>query len=144
MNNSLSEFQDLISFYREAAATLTNKLSVIDASDAGALAEFVLKNRDCLARIDEMSDRVSRLCDSWKDIELQLDQESRNQTQAAMAAAKAEAIKLNDVCRMHSQILEAVRNRLGEQLECIGKRNLHLKSIKPVQHNFPKFIDSRC
>jgi hypothetical protein len=144
MNNYLSEFQELISFYHEAAATLMNELSVINASDAGALAEFVLKNRDCLARIDEISDRVSRLCDSWKDVELQLDQESRNQTQAAIAAAKAEAIKLNAVCQKHSQILEAVRNRLGEELGCIGKRNLHLKSIKPIQHNFPKFIDSRC
>jgi hypothetical protein len=142
MNNSLLEFEELISLYQDATEALKNSMSAVDSSNVGALAEAILKQRDRLTRIDQMDIRVSRLCASWKAIEFQLDQNSRKQVRAAMAAAKSEAAKLNETCGNCAKMLETARNKRGEQLENIGKRKQYLKAMKPVKGNYPKFIDS--
>jgi hypothetical protein len=142
MSNFLSEFQDLISLYHDATEALKNNMSAVDSSDVGALAEAILKQRNRLAGIDQMGIRVSRLYDSWKEIEFQSDQNSRKQVQAAMAAVKAEAANLNELCGNCVKMLETARNKRGEQLENIGKRKQYLKAMKPIKGNYPKFIDS--
>jgi hypothetical protein len=142
MNNSLSEFQELISLYHDATEALKNVMSAVDVSDVNTLAKAILKQRNRLAGIDQIGIRVSRLCDSWKTIESQLDQNSRKQVQAAMSAAKSEAAKLNELCGNYAKMIETARNKRGAQLDNIGKRKQYLKAMKPVKGNYPKFIDS--
>jgi hypothetical protein len=142
MNNSLSEFQELLRLYHDATEALEDSISTVDLSDIDALANAILKQRTTLTGIDQMGIRVSHLCDSWKAIEFQLDQNSRKQVHAAMAAAKSEATKLNELCGNYTKMLETAQNKRGEQFGNLGKRKQYLKAMKPVKGNYPKFIDS--
>ncbi len=142
MNNPLSEFQDLIALYRNAAEKLTGIFKTVDAADNRALSQSILKHRDVLTQISRMEVRASQLWDSWKAIESQLDPKSRKEVTSAIEKAKAEATRLKDLCSEHANILEAVREKLGEGLDKVGKHNQYLKCMKPVKGNFPKFIDS--
>jgi hypothetical protein len=142
MNNLLSEFQELIAQYHDASDALAKAMSNVDSSDVDAISKVILRQSDCLGKVDQMNDRVSRLCNSWKTLESQCDQETRKKTLAAKASAKVEAAKLNELCAKCIKLLETARNKQGEELENIGKRKQYLQAMKPVKGNYPKFIDT--
>ena len=142
MNNYTAEFQELFGRYHEAVEILLSSTPAHDSSDIGAFAESLLRHRDCLGVIERMNTKVDQLCDSLEGVESLLDSQSRNETRTAMAEAKAEALRLKQVCDSHSKKLEVARDRIGTQLGVIGKRTQHLKSIQPIKNNYPKFIDS--
>jgi hypothetical protein len=142
MNSPLSELQHLIDFYRDATETLANASCNVDAGDLGAFAKSILQQRNCLVRIDQMGAQVSKLIDSWKAVESSFDDKVRNDMQLAIATAKTEAVKLNNQCGDCVKKLEAAQERLGEDLEKIGKHHKYLNNMKPVKSNYPKFIDS--
>ncbi len=144
MNDTLAEFQKLIRQYHDASEALAKASLVHDVSDIGAFAKAILQQRDRLAGIDQLSGRIIRFCDSIRSNEIQLDSQSRKQALAAMAAAKEEAAKLNELCENCAKMLETSKNKRGKQLGDIGKRRQYLKAMKPVKGNYPKFIDSLC
>jgi hypothetical protein len=141
MSNFTVEFRALARMYHEAESLLYST-PICDTSDTGAFAEFILRQRDCMGNIERMNMKVDQLWDSWERIEPQLDSISRNEARSAMAEAKAEALRLKQVCENRAKKLEAARDRLGFELGIIKKRSQHLKSIQPVKNNYPKFIDS--
>jgi hypothetical protein len=144
MNNFIAEFQNLVRTYNEVAENLLKSTPAGDALKPGALAESIVRQCDCLGNIERMNGNVDQLSDLWKRIESQLDSKSRDEARAVMAEAKAEALRLKEVCENHAKTLEAERDRLGSELGIMGRRSQHLKSIQPIKNNYPKFIDSHC
>jgi hypothetical protein len=142
MNNPLSELQHLIDFYRDATETIANATCHVDTKDLGALANSIVQQRNCLAKIDQMGAQVSKLIDSWKAVEFNFDEKVRNDMQMAIATAKSEAVKLNNQCSDCVKKLEAAKESAGDGLEKVGKHHRYLNSMKPVKGNYPKFIDS--
>jgi hypothetical protein len=141
MSKYTAEFRALTAIYHQAESRL-NSTAISDAFETGIFADSILRQCDCLANIERMNEKVDQLCDSWKRVESQMDLQSRNETRTAMAEAKAEALRLKQVCESHRMKLEAARERLGAELGILGKRTQHLKSIQPIKNNYPKFIDS--
>ena len=144
MKNIITEFQDVFALYLKLGEELADALNVDDSKDPHALIQSVLRNRDCLDRIVQMNSRVMRLSDSWRKCRNHLDSDSRKKTQDLAEAARTQAARLQELCGAQTQKLQTARDRLGEQLVEIGKGARHLKSIKPIKHNYPKFIDSLC
>jgi hypothetical protein len=142
MNNLADEFRDVFNLYIKLGEELTGIMDVDDSKDAQVLIKSILQNRDCLERITQMNSRVMQLSDNWAKCRNHLDPESRSEACDLAAAAKAQAVRLQELCRVQTEKLQRVRDDLGKNLAEIGKGSQFLKSIKPVKNNYPKFVDS--
>jgi hypothetical protein len=142
MKNFIAEFQDVFTLYLKLGEELTKIINVDDSKDPQALVRAILENRDCLDRIAQMNTRVLHLSDAWQKCRTHLDPESRDKAQNLAEAAKAQAMRLQELCSVKTQKLQTVRDKLGTNLEEIGKGSQYLKSMKPTKSNYPKFIDS--
>jgi hypothetical protein len=143
MRTLILEFRALAKKYREAEIRM-NSIDAGDNPNAGAFADSILRQRDCLSDVERMNTKISQLCDFWKRIEAQVDPQSREEIRSAIAEAKVGALRLMRVCENHAKNLECMREKMGAELGILGKRSQHLKSIQPVKNNYPKFIDSHC
>ncbi|MBN1571501.1 MAG: hypothetical protein JXA73_26935 [Acidobacteria bacterium] len=90
-----------------------------------------------------MNSRVVQLSDSWGKCRNQLDPETRTEVQDLVAAARMQAIHLQELCSVWAQKLQRIHDELGTNLAEIGKGSQFLKSLKPLKNNYPKFVDSR-
>lgn len=142
MNNLVSEFQALSQLYLQIEQEISGVMSAQDPKDSQLLARSILRNRECLARIEQMNSRVLCLSNEWKKHRADLDPQTRNETEALAAAVRAQIARITSVFDGRARVLIEARNRLEKELEEIGKGGRYLKSIKPVQNNYPKFIDS--
>jgi hypothetical protein len=142
MNNFASEFQDVFQLYLKLGEELEKLMDVKDSKDSQALVRFILQNRDCLVRVEQMNSRVRQLSDDWRKCRDKLDPKSRNEARNLAEAARAQAVRLKNLCTIQAQKLETARDKLGKGLAEIGKGTRFLKSIKPIKNNYPKFIDS--
>jgi chromosome segregation ATPase len=96
-----------------------------------------------LVRIERMNARVLQLAHDWEKCRDTLDSASADEVRDQIQQAKAQAIRLQEVCRLHAQKLQMTRNTLGERIAALGNAARHLESLKPIKNNYPKFIDSR-
>jgi hypothetical protein len=142
MKNLVAEFQDVFTLYLQLGEELTRIMNIDDSKDPQALIKAILQNRNCLDRITQMNARVVHLSESWEKCRTHLDPESRNRARNLAEAAKAQAVRLQELCSIQAQKLQTIRDKLGKNLAEIGKGSRYLKSMKPSKSNYPKFIDS--
>jgi hypothetical protein len=144
MNTLASDFQNVFQLYLRLGQDLTRILDSDDSNDPQALVHSILANRDCLARIEQMNSLVLQLSISWEKCRDDLDPASMNEVQALAQAVKAQAIHLKELCSIHAQKIQNARDKLCCQMAELEKADQHLKILKPIKNNYPKFIDSRC
>jgi uncharacterized coiled-coil DUF342 family protein len=142
MNNLLSEFRDLLAVYHDLGDKLAQIVQVDVAEDSQALPRSILQNRDCIERITQMNARVAQLTDRWKKCRKQLDSTTNDETRKLVDAVKAQVVRLQKMCSINAEKLLVTRNNLENHLAEIGKGSQYLKSLKPANNNYPKFIDS--
>jgi uncharacterized coiled-coil DUF342 family protein len=142
MSALAEEFQDVFQLYLKLSEELTKIIDADDSKDPLELVDSILKNRDCLNRIENMNFRVLRLSEDWEKYRSRLGPESPDEVRDLAGSAKAQAIKLRELCNLYEQKIRAIRDKLGENLEEVGKGSQYLKSVKPIKYNYPKFIDS--
>jgi hypothetical protein len=142
MKNFVAEFQDVFTLYLKLAEELTKIMNVDDSKDPQALVRAILENRDCLDRITQMNTRVLQLSDAWQKCRAHLDPESRDKARNLAEAAKAQAMRLQELCSVKTQKLQTTRDKLETNLAETGKGSRYLKSMNPTKSNYPKFIDS--
>ncbi len=142
MNALAAGFQDVFRVYLKLSEELTKIINAGDSNDPQALAKSILQNRDCLARIEQMNSSVFQLSDEWQKCRGSIDAKSRNEIRKLAEAAKAQAVRMKELCSIHVQKLQIARDKLEKDLVELGKGARYLESIKPAKNNYPKFIDS--
>ena len=142
MSTLTAELKDVFELYLKLGEKFTKIVDAGDSKDPQALAQSILQNREYLSRIEAMNSRVLRLSEDWENCRANLDPESRDRIRTLAEAARAQAIRLQELCSIQAQKLQAARDKLGKNLEEIGKGAQYLKSVKPIKNNYPKFIDS--
>jgi hypothetical protein len=143
MKNFAAEFRNLSSFYSKLAEDLTKSLEEDEPKVGRALVKSTLQNRKSLEQIPQMNLRIAELSNDWTRLRPQLDPATRNEADEMARAAKAQAVRLQDLCRIHSCKLQAIHDDIRNKLAEIGKGARFAKVLKPIPHNYPKFIDSR-
>ena len=142
MNSLVAEFREVFSLYIKLGDEITRVMNVDDSKDPQGLVNSILQNRECLERITQMHSRVVQLSDAWDKCRNRLDPESREEAHNLAAAARAQAVRLQELCSARTEKLRRIRDELGKNLAEIEKGSQFLKSLKPVKNNFPKFVDS--
>ncbi len=143
MNALTSELQGIFQLYLKLREELSKALDVGDSKDPQVLVESILRNSECLLRIEQLTPRVLRLSEEWGTDRANLDPQAQDEIRSLAAAAKTEAIRLKELCSVHAQKLRIALDKLGKDLMEIEKGSQYLKSVKPIRNNYPKFIDSR-
>jgi hypothetical protein len=143
MNALAAEFQDVFKFYLRLTQDFAGILDENNSQNPQQLIESILRNRDSLTRIEQMNARIMQLSDTCDKCRVNLDLKSRKEIDNLAQAAKAQAIRLKELCGIHAQKIQATRDDLGRRMAEIGKGAQFLESIKPIRNNYPKFIDSR-
>jgi hypothetical protein len=142
MNALAAEFQDIFKLYLRLSQDLAGIMDETNSQNPQQLIESILRNRDSLARIEQMNSRILQLSDTCDKCRADLDLESQEEIRNLAQAAKTQAIRLKELCSLHAQKIQSTRDGLGRKLAEIGKGVQFLKSIKPIKNNYPKFIDS--
>jgi hypothetical protein len=143
MKNFAAEFRNLSAFYSKLAEDLTKILNEDEPKVGRALIKSTLQKRECLEQIPQMNLQIAELSNDWTRCRPQLDPAARHEADAMAAAAGTQAIRLRELCRIYACKLQAIRDDVRNSLVEIGKGTRFAKVLKPVQHNYPKFIDSR-
>jgi len=141
-NPLAAEFHDVFELYVKLGEELAKIMDVGNSEDPQILADTILKNRECLVRIEQMNSHVLRLSNEWKQCRTTLDAQSEKEIRALAEAARAQAIRLQELCGRHVQKLQNVRDKLERDLAELEKGVQYLKSAKPAKNNYPKFVDS--
>jgi hypothetical protein len=142
MNALAAEYQEVFQLYLKLGRELAKILEVDYAKHPNAYVESILENREHLTRIEQMNAQVMRLSEDWEKHRMDMDPEGQNGVREIAGAAKEQAVRLKELCSIHAQRLQTVRDKLGKELAEIGKGAEYLKSVKPIRNNYPKFIDS--
>jgi len=142
MKNFAAEFRNLSDFYSELAEDLNDILNADESKDSRDLVQSTLQNRMRLEKLPQMSLRVAELSNQWTQCSPQLDPATRSEADTMAAAAKAQAARLQELCRIHTGRLQAIHDDIRHSLVEIAKGARFAKVLKPTQHNYPKFIDS--
>jgi len=142
MKDLKSELLDLIALYRILEEEVSRIVQIDDSKDPQATVRAIVQNASCFARIAEMSARVERVSDGWKECRLHLDEKARAETQQLADATRDQALRLRELVSLQAEKIRLAHNRLGKSLTEIGKGAQYLKVLKPPKNNYPKFIDS--
>jgi hypothetical protein len=143
MNALAADFQDVFKLYLRLSEDLAKILDENHSKNPHQLIESILRNRENLARIEQMNSRIMQLSDSCDTCRIDLDFKSQEEIRVLAQAAKAQAIRLKELCDIHVQKIQATRDRLVGRLAVIDRGSQFLKSIKPIKYNYPKFIDTQ-
>jgi hypothetical protein len=141
MNALAAEYQDVFKLYFRLSQELAR---ILDENDTKphAHVESILQNRDSLAQIEQLNSRVLQLSDACKKCNADLDPKSQQEIQNMAQTAKAQAIRLKELCSIHAQKIQAAQDKLSGRLAEIRKGAQCLQSMNPIKYNYPKFIDS--
>jgi ABC-type phosphate transport system auxiliary subunit len=142
MNDLKLEFLDLIALYRELEEEVSGIAAVDELADPQAPVRAVVEHAGCFARIEELSSRVERISDSWKNRRLQIDEKTQAETQQLADAARYRAARLQELCGQQAEKIRSAHSRLERNLAEIGRGAQYLKVLRPPKNNYPKFIDS--
>jgi hypothetical protein len=141
MKNFAEEFRNLSSFYTKLAEDLAKIPISDDSNDGSAFVTSTLQKRALLEQIPGMNSRISQLSDDWTKCRAKLDPATQNRADEMAADAKSQAARLQELCRIHTQKLQAIHNEIRNNLVELAKGARFAKVLKPIQHNYPKFID---
>jgi hypothetical protein len=137
-----SELQYLSELYQRFKAEILASARLFEARNSTALTDSVLRNRELLARVSQMTTRAAQLAQEWEKFRLILDPQSRAEIQALAANVKSQAAQLEQLCKGLARSLEDQRRRIEKNLEELRNGTRYLNCVKPPSTNYPKFIDS--
>ena len=135
------EFEQLHKTYAALVEELGKAFETSNGGQSDAAAS-VLRNRECLSRIEQMHEKVRQVSAAWQKLRAHLDPQCQNQAEHFIEAAKADVLRLKQICGVHTQKLIALQTRILSDIGNIGKGARLLHSLKPIKNNYPKFIDS--
>jgi len=141
MENFENEFKSISQIYCEVSNVIS-RFAEMDASQSSCLAKSILENRDCFDRIDRMHSRVIQLSSRWKKDRNKTDAKRWEEIDRLADDALKQAVRLNQLCSITVNRLQAAKDEIGTELTEVGKGARFLKSAAPAQNNYPKFIDS--
>ena len=142
MNELADEFENVFQSYARIASEFSRIVQVDDSEDSQALIQSILDNRNCLTEIQLINKRMVSLYSIWEQSRYELGESDSEKIRNIIEAVRKQAQQLEKICDLKAQQVETQRNRLAQELQNIGKGSRYLKMIKPIQQNFPKFIDS--
>jgi hypothetical protein len=137
-----SELQYLSELYQKLGTELARIAGDAAPGNAPASAEFLHKNRDLIARIEQMNVRVAQLAGEWETFHSRIDPQSRERTVRLAVEVRNRARLLGGACEENRRLLERRRSDLEGNLQELRRGASYLESIKPVKANYPKFVDS--
>jgi endonuclease III len=137
-----SELQYLSELYRRLHSELSTQSGKSISEDATALVEAILSNRELLSRVDQMNVRLYQLVKDWEAFREHMGPEARTSIKSLAGSVQRQATELSQLVETRSRELGQARTRLEEALGELQKGTRYLASVKPIQANYPKFIDS--
>ncbi len=138
----ISELQYLSELYQRFKTEILASFGTNESRDAAVFAERILKNRDLLGRIEQMTGRTAQLVQEWEKLRLILDPRSKSEIQALAVSVRSQAAQLEQLCKGLARQLESNRSDLERELMQLQKGTRYLHSVRPSTTNYPKFIDS--
>lgn len=142
MSELTTEFEDVLRSYVRIASDFSRIVQVDDSEDPQALIQSILDNRERLDEIQQVNKRMLRLYGDWRQKRTGFGESDGEEISKIVEAVREQARQLEKVCGLEVRKVEARRNQLAQELQDIGKGSRYLKLLRPVQQNFPKFIDS--
>jgi len=142
MNDLATEFEDVLKSYVRIAADFSRIVQADDPQNPQALIQSILDNRGRLDEIQQVNRRMLRLHGVWEQNRDGFDAADSEEIRGILDAVRAQAQELEKVFGQEARKVETRRNQLAEELRSLGKGARYLKLLKPVQQNYPKFIDS--
>jgi len=142
MKSLIPDLRQLTQFYFGLHKDLSAALEEADSSTEHSLTESILRNRIRISQIERMNAHILQLSDNLKKSRKDLSPESRAEADALAAEAKSHAIRLRELFTQVSEKIENTKSAVQEEIKGISKGKQYLKSVDPVQNNYPKFIDS--
>ena len=145
MNTLAEEFRDVLSLYVRLTADLT-RIADVDRfeEDPQALIQSILDNRSCLTEIQQLNERLTRLYGAWKDKDAGSVSSIGDEISGVVDDVQEQMRQLEKLCGIGVRKIEERRKQLTDELANVEKGSRYLKLLKPVQENYPKFIDSAC
>ena len=145
MNNLTEEFRDLRNIYIKLTADLA-RIADVDKSgeDPHAFIRSILDNQNCLTEIQQLNNRMTKLYGVWKDKEKNDGNSADDEIRGLIDDVEEQMRQLENLCDSGVRKAEGWRKQLSDELANVGKESRYVKSLKPVQENHPKFIDSAC
>jgi len=145
MENLAEEFQEALDLY----VKLTDDLArIADAGNSGedqqAFIQSILDNQSCLTEIQQLNMRLTKLYVVWKSKEKNDGDSADDEIHSIVEDVHKRMRQLEKLCDVGIQKAEEWRKQISDELANVGKESEYLKSLKPVQENHPKFIDSSC
>ena len=142
MNELAAEFEDVLQSYVKIASEFSRIIQVDDSEDPQVLIQSILDNRDCLTEIQQINKRMVSLYGVWEQNQHGLSESDSEKICNIIETVREQAHQLEKICGLKAQRVETRRSLLAQELQNIGKGSRYLKMIRPIQQNFPKFIDS--
>jgi hypothetical protein len=136
----ISELQYVSELYSRLRKELIDQTPM--AAGVTALTETVLRNRELLARVEQMNVRLFQLSNDWQTFRAHLDPQCRTEIQALAHTVKVQASELAQLLEQQLKTLKEGRGRLEKTLEETRQGARYLASVNPVKTNYPKFLDS--
>lgn len=142
MHKLASEFHEVLHLCIRLVEDLARIMNVDESKDPQALVKSILENQSCLLQIQKMNSRVLNLHKIWEQCRRDLDPATCEEIRKSYNAASAQALRLQEICGLQVQRVQARRDYLAKELAEIGNGTRYLKALKPAKNNYPKFIDS--
>jgi hypothetical protein len=144
MTDFAAEFRDITSIYENLEAALSGILNADISNEGQSFLEATIQHRGDLEQLMLMDLRIQRLIQDWPQHRMRLDPDARQEVEAMISAAKIRAIRLQEICRTYTKRLQSIHDGIRDNLLEVSKGARFARSLKPLQQNYPKFIDSRC
>jgi hypothetical protein len=138
----LSALKELDQLYRDIESEAFRGLPS-QAIDEAALSNAAIRNRQLIARLDQVNQRFSESAAQWLGRQQLAPKEEREQVRRLAQEIRLKAARLLESCKGRSAQLEAVLTRLQKELGLVRNGARFLQSSRPARINYPKFIDSR-
>jgi hypothetical protein len=142
MANLNSDLKHLNELYFKLEDELNSVKNIAVKNDNAALTESVLRNRACLAQIEQLNSQAIQLSKQFEQSGSQLDPDRRKEAQNLISSLRERALRLSQTCGIIIQRLEAAKADIEKEFSKMQKGINYLNSIKPVKNNYPKFVDS--
>ena len=145
MSNLAEEFRDVLNLYVKLTADLTRIADVgKSGEDPQAFIQSILDNRNCLTEIQQLNNRLTHLYGAWNNKEKTNSNSADDEIRSLVGDVERQIRQIENLCDNGIKKAEEWRKQLSDELSNLGKESRYLKSLKPVQENHPKFIDSAC
>jgi len=146
MKNLAEEFRDVLNLYIKLTADLARIVDVGNpGDDPHTFIQSILDNRNCMTEIQQLNNRLTQLYSVWNNKGKNNDNSTDDgEIRGIVDDIERNIRKVENLCDNGITKAEEWRKQLSDELANIGKESRYVKSLKPVQENHPKFIDSTC